>query len=151
MTEKVEGTTQTCKACGQLTVCRKIIYEGHEKLQWQDEGEHIAHYSFDFLTKEVACKHTPTKKGEPEVKGIDFKKMLDEKNLEPTYEQFMEVAKLLLGKSEKEFTDYVDIVQRDTKIAIATRAIQWATINKAMDAIGIKHPSRMAFIRAVQE
>ena len=94
MVDKVEGATTECKSCGQLTVCRKITYDGKDKLQWQDQNENKAHYSYDFKTKKVSCKHTP--KSEEAPKSQQQTNIQNTSSDDPTPEQFLELGKALL-------------------------------------------------------
>lgn len=145
MADKIEGATSTCSDCGQLTVCRMIEYDGKQKLQWQDEKEEKAHYSFDFKTKKVACKHANKKVASKGLFGTS------KSELDPTAEQFLEIAKKLLKDDTdiKDIDEFVKQTQVTTRRAAAKTAVRWASIIGVMDEIGLQHPSRIAFIKDV--
>ena len=58
MKQKVEGAEDSCPSCHQMLVCRKVIYKGEEKNQWQYKDREEAHFSYDFKTQKSACKET---------------------------------------------------------------------------------------------
>jgi hypothetical protein len=58
MITKKEGAEDSCPSCHQMLVCRKVIYKGEKKDQWQYKDKEEAHFSFDFKTKKSACKES---------------------------------------------------------------------------------------------
>jgi len=145
MADKVEGATSTCSDCNQPIVCRKITYEGKEKLQWQDKEKEKAHYSYDFKTKKVSCKHSAKEEEPTASKGIDFKKMLSEKEgRDPTPEQYLELATKLISSDPDigSKDEFIAAHRVETKRRIAIYLIERAEIEKNMNELGLQHPSR---------
>jgi hypothetical protein len=58
MKPKIEGAEDSCPSCHQMLVCRKVIYKGEKKDQWQYKDREEAHFSFDSKTGKSACKES---------------------------------------------------------------------------------------------
>ena len=53
------GTTKNCFTCGNEMECKESEYEGKKSYSWYDPDSDNKHYSYDYQTSKVTCKHAP--------------------------------------------------------------------------------------------
>ena len=160
MADKIEGATNKCQACGEITVCRMTTYADFpNKLQWQNNDNTKAHYD-----KTGKCKKASqvTTQGTLEggenpsqgtiegyvprpAQGTAHPLESPTKEKEPTPEDLMRMVENANLFSSEIFTKIID----EATEASMRLSLQKAAIEKVMNKAGIKHPSRVSFMTEV--
>jgi hypothetical protein len=83
---------------------------------------------------------TPTRKAGEQMTNI---------SKDPTPEQFLELGRMLLSGTPADADNMISKLTSETEIMIAQYAIKRSVIEEAMNKLGLKHPSRIAFIKDV--
>lgn len=151
MVEKKEGATNICNACGETTVCRMTTYKDFpNKLQWQNHGDTKAHYTAKGLCKTAAPDTERVEKLATQIHSSATSTGSDlPKGNDPTPEQFLDLGLSLIGLKGGELDGKLDSINSEINHKIAVYLIQRARIEKAMNDLGLQHPSRIAFIKDV--